>query len=209
MYESKMSFIIHIVKVVEVIVDLDGSELAFVDDVLVAEGANVEPFGKTDFVRALLAKDVQLSLEIFFVKGCGRGRFIACAVVLGKDDDGLEDGGFLAQSGGSEDGTVTGDIAPAEHSQTEMVGDLFKCPLGIGSLLVLPMEEYVADSILTAGRELEALIEFKFPLEESVGDGCHHPCAIAITGIRTDGTPMGHVAQQTAGCRTQLASSEE
>jgi hypothetical protein len=209
MYESEMSFIIHIIKIVEVIVDLDGSELAFIDDVLIAEGANVEPFGKTNFVGGLLAKDVQLSLEIFFVKGCGRGRFIAGAVMLGEDDDGLEDGGFFAQGGGSEDGTITWDIAPSEHSQTEMVGDVFKCPLGIGSLLVLPMEEYVADGILTAGRELETLVEFKFSLEESVGDGCHHPCAIAITGIRTDGTPMGHVAQQTAGCRTQLASSEE
>jgi hypothetical protein len=206
MYESKMSFIIHIIKVVEVIVDLDGSELTLVDDVLVAEGANVEPLGKTNFVRALLAKDVQLSLEIFFVKGCGRGRFIAGAEMLGEDDDRLENGGFLAQGGGSEDGTITWDIAPSEHSQTEMVGDLFKCSLGIGSLLVLPMEEYVADGILTAGRKLEALVEFKFPLEESVGDGCHHPCAIAITGIRTDGTTMGHVAQQTASCRTQLVS---
>lgn len=58
MYESEMSFVIHIIKVVEVIVDLDGGELAFVDDVLVAEGADVEPFMEADFMGALLAKDI-------------------------------------------------------------------------------------------------------------------------------------------------------
>jgi len=209
MYESEMSFIIHIIKIVKIIVDLDGSELAFVDDVPIAEGANVEPFGETDFVCTLFAKDVQLSLEMFFVKGCCRGRFVAGAVMLGKDDDRLEDSRFLGQSGWSEDGTVTWDIAPAENSQAERVGDLFKYRLRVGPFLVFPMEEYVADGILTGRREPEALVEFKFSLEEFVGDGCHHPCAIAITGIRTHGAPMGHVAQQTAGWRAQLVSSEE
>ena len=209
MDEGEMSFVVDIIKVVEVVVDLDRRKLAFVNDVLVAERADVEPIMEADFMGAPLAEDVQLSLESLFVKVCRRSRFIAGAIMLCIDNDRLTDDWLLGKSRRPENGAVTRDVTPSEHPQTKGRGDLLKGRLRFDPDFFFDVKEYVAYGVLARRREFEALVEFEFSLEESVGDGCHDPCAIAVSGIRSNGTPMSHVAQECAGWWTQLAASEK
>jgi len=66
-----------IVEIVEVVVDLHRSELSFVYNVLVAQRANVEPFMKANLMCTLLAKHIELSLKVLFIKVTGRFRGVA------------------------------------------------------------------------------------------------------------------------------------
>ena len=66
-----MGFVVDIVEIVEIVVHLHRSELSFVNDVLVTQRADVEPLMKTNFMCALFAKHIKLSLEMLFIKVIG------------------------------------------------------------------------------------------------------------------------------------------
>jgi len=199
MDEGEMSFVVDIIKVVEVVVDLDRGKLALVNNVLVAERANVEPIMEADFMGTPFAKDIQLSFEPLFVKVRSGSRFVAGAVMLGIDNDRLSDDWLLGKSRWSENSAVTRDVAPSKHPQPEGLGDLLEGRLRLDSAFFFNVKEYVADGVLAGRREFETLVEFEFSLEEFVGDGCHDPCAIAVSSIGSNSTSMRHIAYETAG----------
>ena len=58
MDKGEMSFVVDIIKVVEVVVYLHRGKLALVNNVLVAERADVEPIMEADFMGAPFAKDI-------------------------------------------------------------------------------------------------------------------------------------------------------
>jgi hypothetical protein len=66
--EGKVALIVNRDQVVIVLVYLDGRELSLVDNVLVAQGAEVEPVVQSDGVCRTLPQDVQLSLKLLLVK---------------------------------------------------------------------------------------------------------------------------------------------
>ena len=135
-----------------------------------------------------------MSLEPLFVKVPSGSRFIAGVVMLGIDNDRLSDDWLLGKSRWSENSAVTRDVAPSKHPQTEGLGDLLEGRLRLDSDFFFNVKEYVADGVLAGRREFETIVEFEFSLEESVGDGCHDPCAIAVSGIGSNSTAMRHIA---------------
>lgn len=68
MHECKMSFIVGIHQVIEILIDLHGGELALVHNVLVGEGAQIKPIMQADGMGGPLPEHVELSLEVFFIK---------------------------------------------------------------------------------------------------------------------------------------------
>jgi hypothetical protein len=56
--EGKVRGVERVVQVVEIVVDLNGRKLAFVDDVGGGEGADVKVLGETNLVSGMLSKDI-------------------------------------------------------------------------------------------------------------------------------------------------------
>ena len=79
-----------------------------------------------------------------------------------------------------------------------MFGNGLKGSLRLCSDLRILAKEDIADGILTRWRKFKILVMLKFTLHEFVGDGCHDTGSITVTAVGTDGTSMGHIAQQTA-----------
>ena len=69
MHQSKMAFIVDRDEIMIVLVHLYRRQLAFVDNVLIAQGAEVEPVVKANCVGRTLSKYVQLALELLLVEG--------------------------------------------------------------------------------------------------------------------------------------------
>jgi hypothetical protein len=85
-----MSFVMGAVEIMEVVVHLHRRKLSFVNDVLIAQRANVKPFMKADFMCTLLTKHIKLSLEILLIKVIGRFWTVPWAVGRFKHDNGLK-----------------------------------------------------------------------------------------------------------------------
>ena len=66
--QGKMCLIIGVYQVMIVRVDLDRGKLALVNNILVRQGADVEPIMEANGVGSTLPKDVQLSLELPTIK---------------------------------------------------------------------------------------------------------------------------------------------
>ena len=82
MNESKVALVIDIHKVMVILIYLYRSELALVNDVSVAQRAQIEPVVKANGVSCSLPKNVQLSLEVLIVEllGVGNFRFVPVTV---------------------------------------------------------------------------------------------------------------------------------
>lgn len=197
-HEGKVGFIVGIHEIIVVLVDLDGGELALVDNVLVGEGAQVEPVLQADGVGCALAQHVQLPLEVPLVEGRRVGDLGGDAVAVGgaQDDKGLQDDGLARGGGGAQQRGILGGRAPAQHAQAERVGDVLQLPLGLVQGLLVGLEEEVADGVLAGRRQLDVLLALEVLDEELVGDGGHDAGAVAVAGVRADGAPMGHVAEE-------------
>ena len=68
MYKSKMAFIVHRDQVVVIVIDLTWRQLAFVDDVFVAQRAEIEPIVQTDGMSCPLTKYIKLAFKLFLVE---------------------------------------------------------------------------------------------------------------------------------------------
>ncbi|KAI3478074.1 hypothetical protein L1887_60005 [Cichorium endivia] len=198
--EGKVGGVVDVVEVVVVVVHLDGAELTLVDDVGRAERADVEPVLETDGVGGVLAEDVELTAKVLLVEGLGGvGGGGAGAVVVLEDDEGLHDLGLLGLGGRAEDGVVDGDVTPAEDAQAELVGDVGEgLDVLCARLVVLGVEEEVADGILSLRGELDAEVALGLAAEEGVGDAGHDTGAVTVASVGTDGTTVGHVAEEEA-----------
>lgn len=153
-----------VVEVVVVVVDLDGSKLALVDDELGRERADVEPVRKLDGVGCVLAQDVELAAKVASVERLfGLGRLCAIAVVRSQDDNWLQDLWLSAQGSGPEDGIVLGDLSPAEDLEVELGGDPAEDALVLLQRgRVSGLEEDVSNGVLAKGRECDIEVSVDF-----------------------------------------------
>jgi len=198
--KSKVSLVVGVNEVVVVRVDLDRGKLALVDNVLVGEGAEVEPVLEADGVSGTFPQHIQLALEEAVVElfRVGHLGLIARAIGRGKDDKWLSNDGLARLGGRAEQRRVDGRPTPTQDSQAQRLGNIFQLPLGLLEGLLVGLEEQVSHGVLAERRELDVLLSLKVLDEEPVGNGRHDTGAITVTGIRTHGSPMGHVAQEVA-----------
>ena len=110
MDQGKMCFIVDIIEVMKVIVNLYGGELSFIDNVLVAQRANIEPLMEPNFVRTLFAEDIKLSFKMLFIEIACTFRTVAGTVGRFENDDSLE-----------------GYVVPWKEQQVQE----FRCPEGL------------------------------------------------------------------------------
>ena len=199
--KGKMCLVMHVIEIVEIIIDLHGCELSFIDNSSIAQRANVKPLVQPNSVRRLLAQHIELSFKILLIEVFRGGGIVTTAISGFKNDKRLEDVRFLRQGGRSEDAAVTRDLSPPENSQTEFLSNCLESCLAFCSDLRIGAEKDVANSILSRGRKLEMLLDLEFSFHECMGDGRHNPSSVTIASIRSDGTTMSHVAQQTASYR--------
>src|SRR5438046_4781234 len=143
-----MRLIVDIIEVVKVVVDLDRSQLSFIDNVLVAQRADIEPPLEPNFMRTLFAEDIELPFKMFFVEIARTFGMIAGTVGGFENHDRLKDTRFLGKGGRSKNVAVTRDFAPTEDSQTKLFGDRFKYRLAFCSDLGVGAEEDIANSVL-------------------------------------------------------------
>lgn len=111
-----MSLVIGIDQVVVVLVDLGWGELALVHDVLIGEGAQIEPVVQPDGVRGTLAKDIELPLEVTLVKiPLVRQLGLPAGSIGGLEhDEGLQDERLAGSGSGAEEGRVHRRLSPAQ-----------------------------------------------------------------------------------------------
>src|SRR5271155_4587212 len=104
MDESKVCFVVDRHQIMIVLVDLDRRQLAFVDDVLVAQRADVEPGLESYIVRYGLAQHVEFSFELDLIKlgGICVPRPVPVAVRRQEDDKRLQDDGLSGQRSWTE-----------------------------------------------------------------------------------------------------------
>ena len=81
--QCEMAFVIDGNQIMVVLVDLDRGKLALVNNVFVAEGAQIEPVVQANGVRGTFTKDIELSLEfllieVFRVSDDGLGAVTVC-----------------------------------------------------------------------------------------------------------------------------------
>ncbi len=116
-----------------------------------------------------------------------------------EDDEGLHDLGLLALGSRTQDRVVDGDVTPSEHAEVEFLGDAGKGLNVFGaSLVVLGVEEQVADGVLALSGKLDAEVALGLAAEEGVWDTGHDTGTVTVTSVGTDGTTVGHVAEEEA-----------
>jgi hypothetical protein len=116
MNQAEMRTIKNVVEIMVVIVDLRGRQLSLVNDVLGRQGADIKGFRKRNAMCCVLAEDVKLSLELFFVKMTPLAN-ISVSIVGAENNKGLENERFCAAGGWSENGTVGRHLTPAKDSE--------------------------------------------------------------------------------------------
>ena len=94
--ERKVTFIIDVYQVMIVLVHLRGRELALVDNVPVAQRAQIEPIGQANDIGCTLPKHVQLQLKCLVVERLGVCSLWCVSVAVGRleHDKRLRDDGF-------------------------------------------------------------------------------------------------------------------
>ena len=154
MDEGKVGFVVGVDQVMVILVDLHRRELALVYDVLVGQGAYVEPVVKANGVRGPLAQHVQLPLKQAVVKFLGVGVFgrISGAVGGGEDNKGLRDNRLSRLRGGAEQTGINGRLPPSQDTKAQRFGNIFQLPLGLGKSLFVGLKEQVSHCILTQRR---------------------------------------------------------
>ena len=93
--KRKVSFIVDIVKIIEIVVYLDRSKLTFINNIPVAQRADIKPLCQSNFMSGLFAEDIKLALELLLLKRGTLLRSIALAVSRFKDDNGLKNERFF------------------------------------------------------------------------------------------------------------------
>ena len=63
-----MSLVISIYEIIKVLIHLYWGKLSFINDVLIGEGAEVEPVVEANGMGGTFSKYVELSFEIFLIK---------------------------------------------------------------------------------------------------------------------------------------------
>lgn len=96
-----MTFIVYRHQVVVVLIHLNRRQLSLVNNVLVAQRAEVEPIVEADGVSGTLSEDVELPFEVLLVERGRLGWARLDAITVGglENDEGLEDQGFSRQRG--------------------------------------------------------------------------------------------------------------
>jgi len=142
----------------------------------------------------VLAEDVKLSLEMFFVKMTPLTN-ISVSIVGAENNKGLENERFCAAGGWSENGTVSRHLTPAKDSEAQTGGDPRKDRVMLlDECRVVGLEENVSDGVFTRLWQFEANVPFCLTLKESMRDAGHHASTITITTVSTGGASMGHGA---------------
>lgn len=152
-------------------------------------------------MRCVLAEDIKLSLEMFFVKMTLSAN-ISIAIVGTENNKGLENERLCAAGGWSEDGTVGWYLTPAKDSEVEITGDTRKDGLILlDKCWVVGLEENVTNGVFTRLWQFSADVSFCLALKQSMRDACHHASTITITTVSTGGASMGHGAKQLPSVR--------
>lgn len=73
-------------------------------------------------------------------------------------------------------------------------------------LVVLGVEEQVTDSVLTLSRKFDTKVALRLTAEKGVWDTSHDTSTVAVTSVCTDGTTVGHVAEEEASIGDDLVS---
>lgn len=133
-------------------------------------------------VSGLLSKDVQLPLKFPLVK-VAILTVLPRAVVLLKNEEWLENFGFLTFRSRTKDGVVGGDLSPTKNSKTERLGNGFESRLLLGVLFL--GEKDIADGIVTLSRKLGIEAEASLTNKEIVGNTSHDTSPVTVPGIST------------------------
>ena len=107
-------------------------------------------------------------------------------------DEHLGEGRHHAARGGAELVGVDGDVAPAEHGEALLGGDLLDPAAGLGGLVGVGGEEAGADGVRVLRRQLEV----DHRAQERVGDLDEDAGAVAGVGLGAGGAAVVEVAQR-------------
>ena len=96
MNERKVTFVVDVDQVMIVLVHLGGRKLALVDNVPVAQRAQVEPIGQANDISCTFPKHVQLQLKCLVVEGLGVCSLWCVSIAVGgfEHDKRLHNDGF-------------------------------------------------------------------------------------------------------------------
>jgi hypothetical protein len=180
-----------------VLVDLDRSQLSLINNVLVRKGAEVEPVVQANGMRRSLPEDIQLPLEIPFIKLFGIGDLgsITGSICGLQHNEGLQNDRLSGLGSRPEERGIYRRLSPPQDLETQRLGNIFQLPLGFMQRLLIGLEEKVSHSVLAQGRKLDANLTLEVLDEELVRDRRHNTCAITVACIGADSTAVCHVAQ--------------
>jgi hypothetical protein len=200
--EGEVSLIISVHEIMIVGVDLNRSKLSLVHNVLVGQGADVEPVLEANGVCGTLSQHVQLALEETLIKGLRVGvlRGGTSAVGGGEDDERLHNDGLAGLGRRTQQSRVNGGPSPAKHPQAQRLSNIFQLPLGFLQCLFVGLEKQVTSGVLTQRGQLDVLLLLEVLDEEPVRNRSHDTGTVTISRIGTHRTTVGHVAEQVACC---------
>jgi hypothetical protein len=149
----------------------------------------------------MLAKNVELTLEVLFVEFAVLA-FLRVGAVSGLEDyERLKDDRFARESSGTENGVVGRDVSPTENSKVEFIGNFGESLLlSLELSVVSPVgtfgfaEEDVSDGVLPFFREFDTDFTFSLSNEESVRKSDHDSSSVSVSRIGTGSTSVSHVA---------------
>jgi hypothetical protein len=161
--KRKVSFVIGVHQVVVIGVDLNRSQLTLVNNVLVRQGAKIEPVLEPDGVRSPLSENIQLPLEKSVVKLLCVGDLggVASAIELLQHNEGLTNERLAGLGGRAKEGRINGRLSPSQHPEPQRLGNVFQLPLRLLEGLLVRLEEKVAHGVLTERRKLEVIFTCK------------------------------------------------
>lgn len=197
MDEGKVTLVVDVDQIVVVCVDLDWRKLTLVDNVPVAQRAEVEPVAKANNVSSALAQDKQLQLKSPLIELLHIGDFGLVALAVGRlqHHKGLQDDRLARQRSGTQNSRVARHLTPAQDAQTQGCSQFLEAGLGLLERDFVGLEEQVTDGILAQRRQLHANLTGEVLHEELVGDAGHHTSTVTVSRVGADGSTVGHVAQ--------------
>jgi hypothetical protein len=107
--------------------------------------------GKTDEhgMGSMLAEYIELSLKELLIESILLTQF-ACAIVRLEDDERLKDSWLFAFRGGTEDRAICGHLAPAQHSQAQLISHLLELlSLLLANTVVMRVEKDISNGVLS------------------------------------------------------------
>lgn len=200
MHESKMTLVIHRDQIMIVLVHLDRGQLAFVDDVLVAQRTQIKPIVQPDGVGGALPQDIQLAFKAFLVEALGVGDFGLICISVGRPEHykRLHDQWLPRQGRRSQQTRISRHLPPSQDAEIQRFGNVLKGGRRLLEHLGVRLEKEIPCSVLTLRRQLVPRLSFEILDEKSMRHRGHHARTVPISRVGAHRTTMGHIAEQVA-----------